>query len=714
MTLDPFGIAKLAAEKAASLGGSWAKTRFDRWKAARKASRGADLAREQSFSTLVHRELRTLADGQLPAELQSESARNWLTSESNLELFVEVLVAASGGSSGATSAREELARRFEKATGDTKKLAQGPINLAISHVAGQLRASQSNEHGHALNFRTAARLDDMARGDAAAGAFPTDSDLDRIRALSSSLLSAGRAAWKTPRFVAPLVLQQVEEAEAKAGDEEDSERDSEKHRPTSADKVAVALASGKNVAVFGEGGIGKTTFLLELAESLASHSPNLISLYLDASMWARSGATLIDYLAGTPAAQMGDVGAAELAKLAQQGYLLLLVNGWNEIPAERKAFCQQALTQLTATAPKMAVTVASRASSDTATLLSPMRVLVRGLTWGAQLSVIHAELDEQSATSLVDLLAKDTRLRHAARSPLILHGLLALAKSGQVASASPFDLLGAVVRDLELDDQRRPVLDAAPVFSLQAHYLGELATTLNSRQTTSASREEALKSFTAAATKLLSKGVIGAIPQPAEVLEALASHHVLHIEASVVRFAHQRFQEYFAAERLLRVLKDESAPLDMVTEAVNRPFWADSLELVAGKLKRSEKLPWVRARLIGIASAVDIIYACELAGACQLTAADDSDLHSQLVLAVERLNASALTEVRELAMTTMIASRFLSFAPHLWGLLENDDEQNRLNGYRSSEVRISVSQLGHGASARIAGWPTELLAPAGN
>lgn len=133
--------------------------------------------------------------------------------------------------------------------------------------------------------------------------------------------------------------------------------------------------------------------------------------------------------------------------------------------------------------------------------------------------------------------------------------------------------------------QRSFILAESPVFGMQDHYLEELACSLNARGTTNLTREEALVALTAAASRMVKQGLLGAVPQPMTVLDVLASHHVLHVQDTFVRFAHQRFQEYFAAARLLRIESPEDNLMPLLREAVNQPAWAESLELVAGKLK---------------------------------------------------------------------------------------------------------------------------------
>ena len=272
--------------------------------------------------------------------------------------------------------------------------------------------------------------------------FPSESDLARIRSMASGLFEGARISWKMPPFVAPLNLDAHEEAQGKEA------------RPTTAAELAVAVEAGASLVLFGKGGIGKTTFLLELSSSCMNGGNHRIPLYIDAAIWARSNSNILDYIANTAPAQLNRVTSPELAKLAEAGFLAIMVNGWNEIPATQKLFCREAFIQLTAAAGALSVVVASRTQNDVASLPSAKRIEVTGLTWRGQSAVIRAELDDHAATYLLALLAKNTRLRHAARSPLILRGLVAQAKNSVTASSSVYDLLGAVVQAFEESDQR--------------------------------------------------------------------------------------------------------------------------------------------------------------------------------------------------------------------------------------------------------------------
>ena len=525
--------------------------------------------------------------------------------------------------------------------------------------------------------------------------FPSDADLERVRAMAAILLEAGKRSWRMPQFVAPLTL------------DVDERQEDRETRPTSFSELLTLVEAGESLVFFGEGGIGKTTFLLDLCTSCLDRG-RCIPLFVDAALWARTNnANVFEYIARFPAAHRNSVTSVELSKLADAGRLVIVLNGWNEISASSKLSCRDGLIHQAVTTEALSFVVASRSSSDTPSLPNAKQVEVRGLTWEGQSSVARGELGDDGAAPLLDLLAKDTRLRHAARSPLILRGLIAQAKKGAVASSSVFELLAAAVQAFEEDDQRNLVLSGFPVDGHQRAFLEELACRLTQRLAANCSREEALQAIHSAATRLAERQLIGALPQPNSVLEVLANHHLLHLDDGVVRFAHQRFQEYFAATRLLRECIEDAVPPALLRTAVNQPAWDESLVLVAGKLKGDGAPAAARVRMVKAAAAIDLGLACDLAGLCALSDADDSELHHHLVARVNELAASPLEDVRDLGVAYQIASGMPAFAEKLWPLLDSEGQQTRLHTYRLNGSAISLAQLGAGADQRVASWPSD-------
>ena len=514
------------------------------------------------------------------------------------------------------------------------------------------------------------------------------------RALAATLLEAGKRSWKMPLFVAPLGLEAYEKSDL-------SER-----RPISISELSENIAAGQNLALVGEGGIGKTVFLLDLCATCLD-AGHRVPLFVDAAMWARQNASLFDYLAGLPAASLNRVTATELTKLASAGSLVVMLNGWNEMSAASKLSCLDSIIQLTAAVGDLNMVVVSRTLSDTPALNYAKRVEVCGLRWKGQVAIVQSELGQERSGPLLTLLAKDTRLRHAARSPIILRGLVSVAKRRTVEATSVYDLLGAAIQAFEEDEQRKLILTAAPIDDNQSIYLEELACRLTDQLVTNCSRGEALRGISAAATSLVARQQISAPPSLQAVLDTLASHHLLHLDDGVVRFAHQRFQEYFAATRILRECENHLNSFAQLRTAVNSAAWQDSLTLVAAKLKEGAGSAAARSRLLKIAATVDLGFACDLAGICAFRREDDAQLHDSIVSQVNELSASTLEEVRALGVCYQIASGLPAFAEQLWKFVESEDQQIRLQISRMNGMAISVVQLGPDIEQRVASWPSD-------
>lgn len=98
--------------------------------------------------------------------------------------------------------------------------------------------------------------------------------------------------------------------------------------------------------------------------------------------------------------------------------------------------------------------------------------------------------------------------------------------------------------------------------------------------------------------------------------------------------------------------------------------------------------------------------ACDLTGVCGFSESDDKGLYQRLVAQIDNLlNSSGA--VRDLGTAFMIGSRIPALADRLWPLLENDNQQTRLQTYRLNSSAISLAQLGAEAEKRMAAWPSE-------
>lgn len=386
---------------------------------------------------------------------------------------------------------------------------------------------------------------------------------------------------------------------------------------------------------------------------------------------------MLEYLATREQAQGAQVARPTLSKLALDGKLLLLINGWNEIAGANKAGCLTDLVDLAATYPELGMVVATRGHSDFPAQDGTQYLEVLGLAWKEQVAAIRSKLPATAADSLVALLAKNSELRFAARSPLILQGVLAKASVGDIASASLLALLDAAIQSFESNAQHSSALHQAPVHGQFRVYLQAVAFQLTASVQTLCDRNDALRALTRAASQLQQDSVATVSPDVSEVLNTLVSHHLLQVDEGGIRFAHQRFQEYFAASEVLADCASQKGHRAALQFAVRGAGWGEVLSLVADEL-RTANLPALKIALVEEAAAVDLGLACDLAGESQMHPGDDKSLYEHLVQKVNDLASSPLKEVRDLATCLQIACTWPIFSEQLWPLLEHGDQQVRL------------------------------------
>lgn len=693
---------KLVGPKLGALVSKLSLNWFRRGRAGQRALDGGDWTTKGSLAGVVVEELAALSrHHQRPASLRTEQATAWLLRPETAAKISSVLTAKLASDRQLEQENiDQLTPEFEHCTGESGEQALGSINAAVDFVYERLRATEDGTQ--ALQLALAARGAVRAAMPARAPVVDIQGRANAVRACAGELLAAARFDRQVPPVLGGLGLEEI-------GADDDATS-----TPTSLVKLRDALNSGSHLILFGEGGIGKTTLLLELAGEMLASPVSRIPLFIDAATWAANGRPVLEYVAATNPFRAHSVTVDDLAQLAMHGHLTIAVNGWNELPATAQTDTLRRFGELTTTTPSVSVVLATRSSKDSASLRSAKLVQVKGLSWPGQARVIRSELDVDRAQTVVDRLARDNQLRYAARSPLVLRGLIEQARRGEISATCVMDLLGAVVRGYERDGTRQALLGATPLRGHHRDYLEALAWTMAEGRQTTLARPEALTSIAGAGRNLQALGQIGALPDPTEVVDALCNQHLLFADEQRIRFVHQRFQEFFTATVLLKACDAQSSPTqpDVLRAAVDQPFFEDALLLVAGKLRTPDGATDSRTRLIGAAASCDVGFACDLAGACAFTRDDDATLFDQLVAAVKSLCASPLTEVAQFGRTCMVASELDVFAEYVWPGLESDEQQVRLTTYRLCSDHLSLRQLGPDAETRIASWPPDRRAEA--
>ena len=680
------------AGKVAGLLKGFAVDAYRKCRAASRAVEGSPLSDNASLPDLVRREVEKFARAPTAPGMNERDVLQWATSVDSIELVCGVMLARAGGAPGLANAdMQKLAGRYEVATGERRELAVGAIRLLVDHVWGQLSATHSAALSLALEARNSADLRRLLRP---ADTAPLAGDWARLRGLALGLVDAGKLAWRMPTFLAPLSLEMSER-----------QADSREQTPITTSEVLGFVRKGERIILFGEGGIGKTTYLLHLADAALGERSQSTPIYIDAAMWARSAVGFMDYVAARPAGQAQGVSAGELVQHAKAGNILLLINGWNELPDARRTDASIALTELLSQAPAMAVVVTSRTERDVPAFEKVRRVAVRGISWRGQRAIIREELGE-AAGRLIDQLASDAVLRGAAKSPLVLRGLLAQARTKAIASSSMWSVLEAVVDEQEQLGTRDSTLKEPPTFGLHRVFLEELACRLTEMRTTTLNRVDAMQAIEDVCRMPASNLVIGgSAPAPASILRALGSQHVLHIDGEVVRFSHHRLQEYFAAKRVADVNFNTTDRRAWLVAAMNQPAWHEPIRLVAEHWSSGENHRSGRVELVRAAVELSLPYACELIGLAGFSETDDKALHEEVVRRVNALATCEVATVRRMGIECQARSRLPCFESLVFealyrSLSDNIDEES------FDSMSVLASQFSPALMAQSVDWPT--------
>jgi hypothetical protein len=482
-------------------------------------------------------------------------------------------------------------------------------------------------------------------------------------------------------------------------------------RAIEVEELTAHLHHTGSALLLGEAGVGKTTMLLSVCETLLDDPNSPLPIFIDAATWASSTTALLEHVASFPAFSATGLRTEDLSRLSEAGKLLIVLNGWNEIEVHGQSQARNRLQQYLSGSSLSRMVVATRSASGFGGLPDAIAVTVLGFTWEEQQAFIYAFLPGGRAVELIAQLRADIRLRSVTKNPFVLNGVVALYRSGKALPDNLFDLFSAVIADFEADPLRSSALTDAPLLGCHRRYLEALAQTMNKSGKTLLSQVDARSAVVAVSRELAETGIFGSqVPTPANVIDALCGHHLLHRAGTTeVRFAHQRFQEFFGACTVLSRLADatgsEEAQTLLQTEILNWSYWSDSINLVAEKLAVDAALKEQASLLVELMTPVDLSYASDLAGVMDLASKSGTTWNS-LVASIEQLYGQQVPEGREYALRCAVATRSPTFAPRIWPLIEDSNQQVRLNGYRLAGG-ITLGQLGSDAGERIAAWTAD-------
>lgn len=482
-----------------------------------------------------------------------------------------------------------------------------------------------------------------------------------------------------------------------------------------------AMMQSRRAVIEAPAGRGKTTTLVQLAAEHAGSGG--LAFLVDLPAWVKSGTGILQYIAGMQAFQSRSVNAEGLAKLHKVEHFSFLLNGWNEVAESDSLQAVRALKELERDFPSVGILVATR----THHIVPPLPGASRTRLLPVNRVQRKHYLDQRLSGRADELRAKldgDPVLDELTETPLILSEVATIFEAGAPIPQTKIGVLESVMHLLEQSEEHSAHLQVEPLSGRAQEYLCALAAAITGPGAVTLPEDNARAIAHSVAIKLRDAGQIATPPEPQAVLNVLCAHHVLErltYPVTSFRFAHQQFQEFYAALLLKRQLlalvgKGDSQEIcDYTKRYINEPAWSEPLLMIAneigvtattaspgdGTVIRSGRL------LIEMAIKVDPVFAAELAHLCG--ASVWKEIGSALAQRLRVMYGVPDEHFRQRALAGMLASGSEDFKDVVLPLLTDANDQVRLRAYRTWPD-FHVSSIGPGWQETVRGWSEEVRA----
>lgn len=330
--------------------------------------------------------------------------------------------------------------------------------------------------------------------------------------------------------------------------------------------ITAFLAAGESAVIEAVPGAGKTTTVLQFAAYLLDNVTAVIPVFVSLPDWLVESKDIFEYLAARPA--FGPrVTANHLRVLAEQGRIILLFDGWNELAGEALERGRRKLGNVCSDYPRIGLVVSTRTHVLMPSVPAFRTVTIRKLTGEQRAQIVQCARGEDTSTFL-DHIVAHPELDDITRVPLYLRALLSLADKEPLPETKEALLRAFIETHEQNEDHKGPLGDVLQ--DCHRRYLEEIAVALIQSGTTTLGEEHARRVVAQTGRSLEQDGQIGRPPEPRDALVTLSGHHLLvrtgTNEGEIFSFQHQQFQEWFASRYVERLILDAGGTASEVRE----------------------------------------------------------------------------------------------------------------------------------------------------
>ncbi len=469
--------------------------------------------------------------------------------------------------------------------------------------------------------------------------------------------------------------------------------------PFSISKLPPALEVAPEITIVAAPGTGKTITVLQLTRFALSEG-TIIPIYFRLGDVSESDGGLFG--AWRRRAAFRGISDADFVRLAERGRILLVLDGWNELEPGARRQIRLSLEQVRRDWPHLRVIVTTRQQILDVPVSGP-RLAIEPLSEPQQMAIARALAGEPGA-KIVDEARRTDGVRQLIATPLYLSALL----TSGVVGARPNTreaLLRLFVEKHERESEHAEALSASllgchtPVLRALANRMMTTSTTMN--------EADARRVVTNAMKVLRDDGQIAGLPEPLEVLNALASHHVLTRSDSgnpTFSFQHQQFQEWFGSYEVEDLMRrsangEGTARGQLRSEILDQPAWEELVLFAAERLSREQDGDVAVAHAVRLALAIDPMLAAEMIfrSAPGVWAIVDAEMESF----VQRWHRPGKVDR---AVRFMIITGRSEFAPLVWPLAASEQTRDQLPTLRTAP-RFRPAVLGPDIREKVASLP---------
>ena len=427
-------------------------------------------------------------------------------------------------------------------------------------------------------------------------------------------------SYKKQQHLYTLTDLQVEVRVEKPPEDRSQPRSAQNKPETKIERLEVLAGLRKyvqqgKVLLVGKPGSGKSTVLQRFRWELALEALNEGDRQIPVLVQLRSDRSIVEAICAEFRQGKVRVSSEDVDDLLLDGKLLLLLDGVNEMPSQKRRQDLQLFRDENSGTPMIFTT---RDLALGGSLGIEQQLEMCALTQPQMREFVHKHLPQHGDSLLRQL---GDRLREIAETPLLLKMMCEVFKNSGKIPQSKGELFQEFDRQYEEFKRGAWVSDGFQLF--KSEVLQQLAFVMlqgDSQRPTdgwvaiSRDRAEGILECW-----LRDRGVLDAPTKAKEWLEDLLEHHLLQVAAKPeeIEFHHQLFQEYYAARALLKLLVEKH--IDAIDDRRLQHFylnyfkWTEPLAFMLSLLRDEVQA----VRVVRLALKVDLRLGARLAGEVQ-------------------------------------------------------------------------------------------------